>query len=644
MAVPFGRKIRPINQVLYAIPGDITFTVPENVYSLTLFLRGAGGGAGGGGTNSYDGYSGAAGGSGYSVQNVTISVVPGQKISGVVGRGGEGGFGGYAVTPVVGQTGGTTSFGGYSAAGGQGGQPAVQWEYSIKSGGIGEFNGSNGGTSFSEYYLGGCGAGTTEHGIVFLENGINCLQSRGGNSSISHTCYNIQQFPQGHTGASNTYGYSSQYTAYYGGGGGGAGDFGNGTNYDGGLGGGGGAATYWSTGGRGGDGYILLKYQPATLYTATLPNLDAELGNTTGWTVETGGFSVRTANPAAHSGTYYFMGSALSPSVARYRISITSFSGLSAASIDAGLIQIRLNWWQSSWHDPAEDYGGLGLRFSDSSQTQISIEYASLIATQPPFAWVNRSFVLSVPATTRYVDIMYQSIRTAGTNNDTYIDDISITPINSSSGTVVSHLLLNGADGSTSIVDETGKTWTRYGQAQISTTYGISGGSSLKLDGSGDYVKSTHTDFALGVGNFTVEFWMRPSLFNSVYQRLIQFGPNATTGGLWIVEVKDVPGSIFVQTYSGGYWNVTEPLPAGTIPLSAWSHVAVTRCNGVWKLFVNGVGVESGVGGLGNNITQTTVYVGSNSSGSESYNGYIDNVRITKGTALYTSNFVPPTV
>ena len=52
-------------------------------------------------------------------------------------------------------------------------------------------------------------------------------------------------------------------------------------------------------------------------------------------------------------------------------------------------------------------------------------------------------------------------------------------------------LHFNGSDGSTTITDESGKTWTAYDNAQIDTAQSKFGGASMLLDGVGDYIKTT---------------------------------------------------------------------------------------------------------------------------------------------------------
>jgi hypothetical protein len=83
----------------------------------------------------------------------------------------------------------------------------------------------------------------------------------------------------------------------------------------------------------------------------------------------------------------------------------------------------------------------------------------------------------------------------------------------------------------------------------------------------------------------------------------------------------------------------------GAIPIvsNAWTHIAITRSGSTNRAFINGVQ-------LGSNITDSTnwaftsnaPYIALNAA-SNNFNGYISNLRVVKGTAVYTSAFTPPT-
>lgn len=202
------------------------------------------------------------------------------------------------------------------------------------------------------------------------------------------------------------------------------------------------------------------------------------------------------------------------------------------------------------------------------------------------------------------------------------------------------------SDGSTNIVDSSIRTHsiTVHGNAHHEVDQHKFGSSSIYFDGSGDYLSLlSNTDWYLGTGDFTVDFWMNPingGLGNN-YPRLLQLGPNATNGGLWIVGQTTNPNKIMVQGYSGGYFT---PLNSGsTLPNNTWTHVAIVRKNGVFYMFIGGVLKSSDAGHTTYNIVQNAVYIGSNNSGSESYYGYLDEYRVSKGIARWTSNFTPPT-
>jgi hypothetical protein len=76
--------------------------------------------------------------------------------------------------------------------------------------------------------------------------------------------------------------------------------------------------------------------------------------------------------------------------------------------------------------------------------------------------------------------------------------------------------------------------------------------------------------------------------------------------------------------------------------LNAWNHVALTRNSGTVTLWVNGVG--GGTQSNATDLTQQRVFIGGDGlSTALNLIGNISNLRIVKGTAVYTSTFTPPT-
>jgi hypothetical protein len=76
--------------------------------------------------------------------------------------------------------------------------------------------------------------------------------------------------------------------------------------------------------------------------------------------------------------------------------------------------------------------------------------------------------------------------------------------------------------------------------------------------------------------------------------------------------------------------------------VTAWAHIAITRSGSTWYVFINGVLSYSQT--LAGTLVQSqnTAYIGADIPDSKYLNGYIDDLRITKGLARYTANFTPP--
>ena len=156
------------------------------------------------------------------------------------------------------------------------------------------------------------------------------------------------------------------------------------------------------------------------------------------------------------------------------------------------------------------------------------------------------------------------------------------------------------------------------------STYG-----SAYFDGTGDYLITPSSDaFSLGTGDFTYEAWIYP-INNPIWGQIV--GPAYNANGLVLFCHNRA-----LVAYTSGVvltWTI--------IQMNAWQHVAVTRQSGTVFLYHNGVKYGTSAS-LPGSLTNTPFYIGANSSGSETFTGYITDVRIVKGTAVYTTTFTPP--
>ena len=219
-----------------------------------------------------------------------------------------------------------------------------------------------------------------------------------------------------------------------------------------------------------------------------------------------------------------------------------------------------------------------------------------------------------------------------GSNNDPFTGTKSDDPNYSD----VSLLLNgNGTNGSTTFTDSSvnNHTITRNGNTEISTAQSKFGGSSMYFDGAGDSLTATNSSFAFGTGQFTIEFWVRISSAAN-YDSMISCG-NVNTSNSWQLG-RGSGGTLIFAPGNSTILSTTFP------SLNTWHHVAVTRdVSNVIRLFLNGTVVDSDT--YTTNFSANNLKIGVNRNVSEYYHGYLDDLRITKGVARYTSNFTPPT-
>jgi len=205
----------------------------------------------------------------------------------------------------------------------------------------------------------------------------------------------------------------------------------------------------------------------------------------------------------------------------------------------------------------------------------------------------------------------------------------------------------NGANGSTTIVDSspTPKTVTVVGNAQISTAQSKFGGASLVAGTSPDFTWATNRltippgpDFAYGTGDFTWECFTYTTTanVNRILYSQATGGTNYFTTGI----IND-NRLFFTFAVSGAGTTVYGPVTS----INTWTHFAVVRRSGIATVYGDGIAGTpvSCVQDFNNTTYIPNVGGYSHAPTTEPYKGYVDELRITKGIARYTSNFTPPT-
>jgi hypothetical protein len=168
---------------------------------------------------------------------------------------------------------------------------------------------------------------------------------------------------------------------------------------------------------------------------------------------------------------------------------------------------------------------------------------------------------------------------------------------------------------------------------QLSTSVYKWGSSSIRFDGTGDaLLPPTSKLLAFNTGDFTVELWVYPVAWDS-NMVVIQGGSN----GFGIQKYSaGATGNIGVIINGG--WVITD----ATLPTTGqWTHIAVARSGSTLRFFVNGV-ISGSTPSNTSDISDGIKNIGGE-AGQTYFNGYMDDIRVTKGVARYVANFTPPT-
>lgn len=192
-------------------------------------------------------------------------------------------------------------------------------------------------------------------------------------------------------------------------------------------------------------------------------------------------------------------------------------------------------------------------------------------------------------------------------------------------------LHMDGADGSTAFTDSSGApiAAVAMGNAKISTAQSVFGGASGVFDGSANTrldVSSPALSFASD-DDFCIEGLMFPSAITT-YAYLC--GSRTGPENVQLCRVESANGQV-ISALSGG-----DVLVSAAVPRDAWGHFALVRASGTLSFYYNGVLQASKASASA--FAVTAIGAGYNTPGSQ----YIDELRITKGAARYTTNFTPP--
>ncbi len=148
---------------------------------------------------------------------------------------------------------------------------------------------------------------------------------------------------------------------------------------------------------------------------------------------------------------------------------------------------------------------------------------------------------------------------------------------------------------------------------------------------------ATNAAFTYGTGDFTIECWVYLTTTGAIQYIIDQ--RNSGTANAVIPAIYVSASNVLTYFVS----NAAQITGTTTLAANAWYHVAVARSSTSTKMFLNGV-QEGSTYSDSNNYAASRVVINSNAATAGNYLvGYTSNVRLIKGTAVYTSAFTPST-
>lgn len=203
---------------------------------------------------------------------------------------------------------------------------------------------------------------------------------------------------------------------------------------------------------------------------------------------------------------------------------------------------------------------------------------------------------------------------------------------------VTSLIHFDGPNGSTTINDERGNSWTCYGNVNLSTTSPIYGVSSAVFDGNTDYILgNSSSGLAYGTADYTIEISFTLSAVGAL-QVLVDYRPIATNGAYPVLYV--TAGNLLSY-----YVNTADMITGSTtLATSTLYRAAISRVSGVTRMYLNG-NLEGSPWTDSSNMlvgaSNRPAFGGSAFSAGQWLNGKIDEFRSTKGVGRYASNYTP---
>ena len=210
-------------------------------------------------------------------------------------------------------------------------------------------------------------------------------------------------------------------------------------------------------------------------------------------------------------------------------------------------------------------------------------------------------------------------------------------------------LHFDGTNGGTTFTDNAPSPHTIMvsGDTNTSTAQKKFGTASGYFDGTGDFLRiatSGDGSYVMGTGNFTVDFWAYDVKVADPDSTVVQIGRGQF--GACIGYVHSGGNFVLYLSSSNGGWQIASAVSMGALPGAAWAHYALVRNGNTWTTYKDGTQVsqfsDSASLYVGDEDMQIGRYTYTDNSTTNEMEGYIDELRVSKGVARWTADFTPP--
>lgn len=205
----------------------------------------------------------------------------------------------------------------------------------------------------------------------------------------------------------------------------------------------------------------------------------------------------------------------------------------------------------------------------------------------------------------------------------------------------------NDSDGATDFFElAKNRTVTRAGNAVIDTAQFKFGGSSLLLDGTGDYVTLAHsTDYDLSTTPFVAELWVR---FSAVTTDQGFFGKYADANNYWYLNWTQATTTLQFKAVSASSTKADYTATWAPV-IDTWYHVSVNRSGTSLKIFINGTALTlTEATAISTNSMPATasgnLEIGAAYNHASDISGWIDDFALYSNLAKRSANFTAPTL